>query len=184
MDWQPFTLTLAIGKSRARFVSRKDIANFPERLRWNKNKFKCIPEKEANYIVIHAAYHFWAILAILIRSVLPVCCVWKYITRLRWPACIKNNPKFIHIYFSAENYSSLFFNIREVTCGSCVATFFMHVMYMKQQVYWNDKQSNNFFGPPATTSFRTAGRREPWERGCPGETICAARPTTLSHLGS
>ena len=115
------------------------------------------PKNEASYILIHAIYRFWAILAILIRSVLPACCVWKYITRLRWPACIKNNPKFIRVYFSAENYSSLFFLfIREVTCGSCVATFFMHVMYMKQQVCWNDKQSDNFLGDPRRDDFRCA----------------------------
>lgn len=80
-----------------------------------------------------------------------------YTASIRWPACIKNNPKFIHVYFSAENYSSLFFLfIREVTCGSCVATFFMHVMYMKQQVCWNDKQSDNFFWDPRRDDFRCA----------------------------
>ena len=33
------------------------------------------PKKEADYIVIHAAFRFCAILAILVRSILPVYCV-------------------------------------------------------------------------------------------------------------
>lgn len=136
--------------ARVLCLSRKGIANFPERLRWNNTEIKTnsnAPQERSRLYCNSCSFPFLCNFSNTRQK--RIYCVWKYITRLRWPACIKNNPKFIHVYFPVENYSLLFFDIREVTCGSCVATFFMHVMYMKQQVYWNDKQSDNFFGPPA-----------------------------------